>query len=95
MPTINISISLPDGMFELARERGLLEPEAVSELVLDATRNDPSRKTGDSKSWPKGEPLPEGVPSEIARFVHPELYGKGKILGDIVSPIDVEWEAMQ
>lgn len=45
----------------------------------------------------RGEPVAELVPHKAAR--RPELFGvwKGKveIVGDIISPIDVEWEALK
>jgi prevent-host-death family protein len=45
----------------------------------------------------RGEPVAELVPCQATQ--RPELFGiwKGKveILGDIISPIDVEWEALK
>ncbi|HBT78238.1 MAG TPA: hypothetical protein DEB39_15240 [Planctomycetaceae bacterium] len=92
MQTISIPITLSDDTFELARKQGLLESETLSGLVRDAVGKSPEKKPWE---WPEGVPLPEGVPPELAKFVHPKLYGKGKTLGNIISPIDVEWEAMQ
>lgn len=40
-------------------------------------------------------PKPEGISPGFLRLVNPELYGQGVEHGDIIAPIDVEWEAMK
>ncbi len=43
---------------------------------------------------PDGKPIyPPGWDPELEGLVNPLIYGKGKILGDIISPIEAEWEA--
>lgn len=39
MPTINLTLSLPDDIFAKANEVGLLNPETVSGLVIGAVEN--------------------------------------------------------
>ncbi|MGL4943180.1 MAG: hypothetical protein ACRC46_08310 [Thermoguttaceae bacterium] len=41
------------------------------------------------------EGLPEGFPPMLLGKIPLSLYGSVKILGDIISPIDVEWNAMK
>ena len=80
---------------EKAEKRGLLDPEAVSDLVIDAVFNDVRpKKRYVPAPWPDDVPKPD-VPPGILELISPELYGKGKELGDIIAPIDVEWEAMK
>ena len=44
----------------------------------------------------KGRPVAEVVPAKSAKRNLIGLYkGRGEILGDIISPIDVEWEALK
>jgi hypothetical protein len=95
MPTVQVTLSLPETILEKAQKRGLLDPEAVSDLVVDAVFNDVRpRKRYVKTEWPADVPKPD-VPPGILDLISPELYGKGKELGDIIAPIDVEWEAMK
>ena len=81
---------------EKAEKRGLLDPEAVSDLVIDAVFNDARpKKRCVPAPWPDDVSVPEGVHPGLLDLIDPETYGKMKVLGDIVSPIDVEWEAMK
>jgi prevent-host-death family protein len=44
----------------------------------------------------KGKPVADVVPHKSSqRNLIGALKGRGEILGDIVSPIDVEWEALK
>jgi len=44
----------------------------------------------------KGKPVAEVVPHKPTKRSLIGLYkGRGEILGDIISPIDVEWEALK
>jgi len=96
MPTVQVTLSLSDVIMEKAQKRGLLEPEAVSDLVMDAVFNDiRPKKQHVPKPWPDHIPVPPGVHPGLLDLIDPEIYGKMKIIGDIISPIDVEWEAMK
>jgi len=80
---------------EKAQKRGLLEPEAVSDLVFEAVVNGArTKKPPVPEPWPDHIPKPD-VPPGVLELISPKTYGKMKILGDIISPIDVEWEAMK
>jgi hypothetical protein len=78
----NLTITLPDDLAEIAQAQGLLTAAAFEAYVLEK-----SKASGDAVEYPPGfDPRLKGA-------VNPAVYRQGKILGDIVSPIDVEWEA--
>jgi len=80
----NLMITLPDDLAEVAQKQGLLAMPALENYIRQNAKAD----IDDLEYPPDFPPFLKGA-------VHPALYGKGKILGDIVSPIDVEWEAMK
>ncbi|MGL4941904.1 MAG: hypothetical protein ACRC46_01785 [Thermoguttaceae bacterium] len=74
MPTLDVTLSLPAPILATAKERGLLEPEAIASLIREAvTRNAPSVRPG------------------LRDFIDPAIYGRMKIRGDIIAPIDDVW----
>ena len=90
-----LTITLPDEMAKIAEERGLLSPPAfeayvrgqLREIEEARLRKDKQEDGIDEESF-DFDPVKKG-------FVNPAAYGRGWIVGDIESPIDVEWEAMK
>jgi hypothetical protein len=80
----NLTITLPDDLAEIAQEQGLLTTPALEAYIR-----------GNIKVNIDDLDYPSDFPPLLKGKVHPALYRKGKILGDIISPIDVEWEAMK
>jgi hypothetical protein len=81
----NLSITLPDDLAEIAQAQGLLSTKAIEAYIRENTKMLPD----DNVEYP---------PDFDFRFkgiVNQALWRKGKILGDIISPINVEWEAMK
>lgn len=83
-----LTISLPDDVAKLAEMNGILSQAAITALVSEAVLKVAANRGQDS-----GVPLPMGFDSRLKGKVSPELFGRGKVLGDIVSPLDVRWEA--
>lgn len=79
MKTITIPISLPEDIAEQAKKKGLLDADSVVMMFCRALERD--------------EPKPVEMDPRLRKLVNPALYLRGKILGDIVGPIDVNWEA--
>lgn len=85
MQTILVPITLPDDMAKKAEAEGLLSSTALSAIVYEALRG--KQETQMEEEYP---------PDYDMRFkgaVSPKLWKKGRILGDIVEPLDVVWEA--
>jgi len=96
MTKIQVSIDLPDLIFEKAQISGFLSPENLSHVIVEQVeQSHQSRKKRKRKEWPKNKPLPEGFDPILIDVVDPCFYGKAKAVGDIISPIEVEWEAMR
>jgi len=80
----NLTITLPDDLAEIAQAQGLLSAKVLETYIRENTK----ALFDDKVEYP---------PDFDFRFkgiVNPALWRKGKILGDIVSPIDdAEWEA--
>ncbi len=95
MPTVHVSVSLPQGVLNLIERQGLLEPDALAALLCGAVSDDAHAKKQVRSTWPEDVPLPEGVWPELADLIDPDTYGCAKELGDILAPVDVEWEAMK
>jgi hypothetical protein len=81
----NLTITLPDDLAEIAQAQGLLSTKALKAYIR-----------GNVKMFSDGKvEYPTDFDFRFKGIVNPALLSKGKILGDIVSPIDdVEWEAM-
>jgi hypothetical protein len=80
----SLTITLPDEVAKLAEEQGLLSATAFETYILEKTR-----KAEDAVEYPPGFDM------RLKGAVNPDAYGRGQILGDIESPIPVEWEAMK
>ena len=82
MTKIQVSIDLPDLIFEKAQVSGLLEPENLSLVIVEqVTQSYQPRNKRERKEWPKDKPLP----ALLIDVVDPYFYGKAKAVGDIVS----------
>lgn len=88
MKTITIPITLPEDVAAQAEEKGLLNPTSVAMMVCDALKSEQTRAAEQADYPPEFDP-------RLRRLVDPKQYRKGKILGDIVEPIDAAWEAEQ
>ena len=77
-----LTITLPDEVAELALEKGLLSSVAIEAYVREKV-----------KEYSEQGTYPPGFDHRLKGAVNPAAYRRGRILGDIVSPIDVEWEA--
>lgn len=88
MKTITIPITLPEDVAEQAKEKGLLSPTSVAMMVCEALKAEQLVSSEQIDYPPDFDP-------RLKRLVDPRQYRKGKILGDIVEPLDVTWEAEQ
>jgi prevent-host-death family protein len=77
----SVPTTIPAGEFK-AKCLKLLDEVAATRQTLIITK--------------RGKPVAEikPIPEEYVPFVG-SMRGTGEILGDIISPIDVEWEAMK
>ncbi len=78
-----LTITLPDDLAKIAEEKGLLSPAAFEAFVRGQIRE----SAGDGECPPGFDPLLRGKAS-------PELMGSVQYLGDIVTPLDIKWDAM-
>jgi len=81
-----LTITLPDDLAEIAQKQGLLDTPA---LEIYIRQNAIAKVSIDDLEYPPD------FPPFLKGKVHPGAFRKAKIIGDIVSPIDVEWEAMK
>lgn len=88
MKTITVPITLPEDIAELAEEKGLLNPSSVALMVCEALKVE-------QIASPEQSVYPPGFDQRLKGLVDPQQYRKGKVLGDIVEPLDVAWEAEQ
>lgn len=79
---------MPEDVAEQAAEKGLLNPSTVAMLVCEALKVEQIISSEQIDYPPDFDP-------RLKRLVDPGQYRKGKILGDIVVPLDVTWEAEQ
>jgi len=80
----NLTITLPDDLAEIAQAQGLLSTKALEAYIR-----------GNAKISIDNSEYPPDFPPFLKGIVNPAAFRRGKILGDIISPIDVEWEAMK
>lgn len=84
-----ITLTLSDAEVEQAKKQGLTSKKELAEFARKLIRDQLDKTTA-----PKGgDNLPPGFDPRLKGIVDPELYGTVTILGDIIEPIDVEWEA--
>ena len=78
----NLTITLSDDVARIAQAQGLLTTAAIEAYVLEK-----ASKTEETAEYPPG------FDQRLKGAVNPAAYRRGKILGDIVSPMPVKWEA--
>jgi len=80
----SMTITISDDVAKIAQAQGLLTTAALEAYILEK-----ASKREDVVDYPPGfDPRLKGA-------VNPAAYRRGQILGDIVLPINVEWETMQ
>lgn len=105
MTMTTISLTLPKQLVEKANEKGLLEADAIEKYLrneLERPQVAGKKTKGAFEEKTNDEPYTEEEIKKLdamllARgIVDPETFRKGKVLGDIVSPLytDEEWEEM-
>ncbi|MDR3341959.1 MAG: hypothetical protein LBT14_04070 [Treponema sp.] len=72
-----VVLELPDFLVDKAKARGLLSSKLYERFIR--------------KGLIETDVYPPNFPPELRGVVLPELYGKGKILGDIIGPFYEEW----
>lgn len=65
MTTLEIKLSLPDGLAKEALQAGLLAPEELERLVREALRARRVERLGKVREKLAAEPLPPMTPEEI------------------------------
>jgi hypothetical protein len=80
----NLTITLSDDVAKIAQANGLLTTAALEAYVLEK-----AMKTEEAAEYPPG------FDSRLIGAVCPSAYRRGQIIGDIVSPLNEKWEAMQ
>lgn len=80
-----VTLNLPDEIVEKAKARGLLNDETITELLR--------RSMDEASADVTAQAFPPGYDPRLAGKISPTFFGQGKILGDIVEPLDVEWKA--
>lgn len=65
MTRLSLEIELPDALASQAREAGLLEPDAVEEMVRRALLAKRVEKLAQAREVLAAEPLPPMTPEEI------------------------------
>ena len=82
----SLTITVPDELAKIAEKKGLLSPVAATELfckaILREAEND--AEEGD-------DALPAGFDPRLRGKVSPKLFGRGKVVGDIIGPFFEEW----
>ncbi len=82
-----ITITLPDDLAQQAKEKGLLSSTALTHIIGEAV------KSGESSSCEDPAIYPPGFDPLLAGAVNPSAFNRGKIVGDVVSPLEMAWEA--
>jgi len=78
-----LTITLPDDLAKIAREKGLLSPIAMEAYVR-----------GQILESDGNEEYPPGFDPRLLGAASPELMGTVKYHGDIVDPLDIKWKAV-
>ncbi len=82
-----ITITLPDDLAEQARAKGLLSPAALEHILGEALRS------GEGAAVESAPVYPQDMDPRLRGAVNPSAFKRGKITGDVVSPLGIEWEA--
>jgi hypothetical protein len=77
----SIVLEVPDWLLEEAKQKGILNSDEYESFLRDRLLE---LKDDDTE-------YPSGFPPELKGAVHPDLYGKGEITGDIIGPFYEEW----
>lgn len=84
---VTIPVTLPDDLAEKARIKGLLTSASLAMIISKVIDNDTALPPPDDSSASSGmDPRLEGA-------VNPLAFKRGTIIGDVVEPPDIEWEA--
>ncbi|MCL1909104.1 MAG: hypothetical protein FWG12_07045 [Holophagaceae bacterium] len=81
----NLTITISDDVAKIAQAQGLLTTVALEAYILEKA----------VKGADVVADYPHGFDPRLKGAVNPAAYRRGQILGDILSPINQEWEAMQ
>ena len=79
-----LTIDLPDDLAAKIEAKGLLSPNALEAYVK-----------GHLQEMEAREEYPPGFDHRLKGAVNPAAYRRGRILGDIISPIGAELESME
>ncbi len=83
---VTIPITLPDDLAEKARVQGLLSSDSLTLIVSEVINNETAVSgTGELSK-------PSGMDPRLDGAVNPLAFKRGTIIGDVVEPIDMEWE---
>lgn len=86
---VTITITLSDDVARQAELEGLLSSDSLEEIVSEAVRV----RSGSLPADVAEVRYPEGMDPRLRGAVAPLAFGRGRIIGDIISPIEVKWEA--
>lgn len=82
-----ITITLPDDLAQQAETKGLLSSSALAQMIGAAVR------CGESGAPESSSVYPPDFDSRLRGAVNPSAFKRGKIVGDVVSPLEIAWEA--
>lgn len=89
MATITVPpFALPEDLAEKAKAKGLLSPDALIGLLREALKEEVAVRDGVEGQ----ETFPPGFDQRFKGATSPKLVGSVTFLGDIIEPIDVQWE---
>ncbi len=82
-----ITVTLPDDLAEQAKARGLLSSTALMRILGEAIQH------GESAALEHSSVYPPDFDPRLKGAVNPLAFKRGTITGDIISPLDIAWEA--
>lgn len=88
---VTIPITLPDDVAEKARAKGLLSPDSLAMIIGEAVKND-AHTVGASINTPN-TPSPSEMDPRLDGAINPLAFKRGTIVGDVISPLEIKWEA--
>ena len=86
-----ITLTLSDSQIEKAREHGLLSDEDLTQFIQAMVRERLESVAVDAGAG--DVKLPRGYAPRLQGKVSPHLFGSVKVIGDIVAPLGIKWEA--
>ena len=84
---VTIPVTLPDELAEKVKAKGLLSPTSLSLLIAEAITDDEPIASDILTTYPTG------LDTRLKGAVNPMAFKRGKIVGDVVNPLDIAWEA--